>query len=71
MFFVQEEQLENLINDIREKNNNLSSFNLTVPTDIQDKIMSDYAIMIDIFISNKDNITAQDFLDYIGTKSTH
>lgn len=33
--------------------------------------MSDYATMIDIFISNKDNITAQDIFDYIGTKFTH
>ncbi|MDR0832490.1 MAG: InlB B-repeat-containing protein [Bacillales bacterium] len=68
MLFVQEEQLSTLPTDITSSNSQVSSFSLLVSTTIQNKIKADYATMIPIFINNKENITVNDILSYIGSK---
>ncbi|MDY0276714.1 MAG: InlB B-repeat-containing protein [Acholeplasma sp.] len=70
MIFVQEEQLTTLVNDVNTSNPGLN-FQFNVGTDIQDQIMSDYDMLIDAFIVQKDEHTAQTILDFIGTKYTH
>jgi hypothetical protein len=69
MLFVQHEQMSNLNSDIIDNNPYLSDFEWILNSNVSDKILSDYGTMIDIFDSNKDNITTQDILDYIGEKS--
>lgn len=68
MLFVQEEQLNSLPNDIKEKNKQITEFVLTASQSNIDKIKADYSVMIDIFIENKDNMNADLIVDYIGTK---
>ncbi|MFA5560868.1 MAG: InlB B-repeat-containing protein [Acholeplasmataceae bacterium] len=66
MLFVQQERLAELVADVQNKNNNISSFSLNVPIAYQNKIMSDYSTLIDVFIVQKEEHTYQTILDYIG-----
>lgn len=70
MIFVQEEQLATLVTDINAMNPGLN-FQFNVGTTIQNKIMADYDTLVDPFMSQKDDYTAQTILDYIGSKYTH
>ncbi len=69
MLFVQEEYLETITEDVKETN---SSVNLSVNTSstIVNKIKTDYATLIDVFINNQANYkTVDDILAFIGTKT--
>ena len=68
MLFIQAEQYSTLVTDIKANNSNLSTFNITVTAQTKSKIEADYATMIDIFISNKENIKVEDILSFIQTK---
>ncbi len=65
MLFVQAEYLEELENDIENKNAYLD-VKLSTNQGIISKIQDDYAKLIDVFLNNKENITADDILDYIS-----
>jgi uncharacterized repeat protein (TIGR02543 family) len=67
MLFVQEEQLGTLSSDITSSNSQVVSFSLLLSTDIQNKIKADYLVMIPIFITNKENFSAEDVLIFIGS----
>lgn len=71
MLFVQAEQYSTLVADVKEKNTYLSTFNITVSSATKTKIEADYSTLIDIFISNKENIKVEDILSYIGSKYNH
>lgn len=66
MLFVQVENYDTLINDVKSTNNVTISV-LTATTDL-DKLQADYASLIDIFIANKDSITSETIIAYIGEK---
>ena len=68
MLFVQAEQYDSLVTDVRANNSNLSTFNINVSAATKTKIEADYSTMIDIFIANKENIKVEDILSYIGSK---
>jgi hypothetical protein len=70
MIFVQEEQLATLVTDINAMNPGLN-FQFNVGTTIQNKIMADYDTLVDPFMAQKDDYTAQTILDFIGSKYTH
>jgi len=71
MLFVQAEQYDSLVTDVKANNANLSTFNIDVSAETKTKIEADYSTMIDIFITNKENITALNILEYIGDKYAH
>ncbi|MBQ8885022.1 MAG: InlB B-repeat-containing protein [Clostridia bacterium] len=66
MLFVQEEFFETLADDVKSANN----VNVSVLAELQDieKLLEDYDTLIPIFISNKDTITVELILAYIGNK---
>jgi uncharacterized repeat protein (TIGR02543 family) len=67
MIFVQEEQISTLVTDVNSMNTGLNFlFNLSVSA--VDQITTDYSILIDPFILQKDEYTYQDILDFIGSK---
>jgi uncharacterized repeat protein (TIGR02543 family) len=68
MLFVQHEQIGQLDADVVERNSYLPSFSMTMAQGTQDKILDDYNTLIDIFIENKENVTEDDVLDFIGSK---
>lgn len=67
MLFVQEEQLDNLESDVSATND----VNITVSVDENDlaKIMLDYDLLIPVFIENKELVSEQLIIDYIGEKT--
>jgi len=68
MLFVQAEQYNTLVSDVKERNSYLSTFNITLSAATKTKIEADYSTMIDIFIDNKETIKVDDVLYYIGQK---
>ena len=69
MLFVQEEQLETLTKDVKEKNSDL---NLRIDTESASlkKIREDYATLIDEFIAHKNAVTEDEIRKMIGEKVT-
>lgn len=69
MLFVQEEQLETLTKDVKEKNSDL---NLRIDTESASlkKIREDYATLIDEFIAHKNAVTEEEIRKMIGEKVT-
>lgn len=65
MLFVQEEQLDTLTNDIRSENPGLTVA-VTLGAIHIDKIKADYATLIDVFIINKDRVTIDTIIEFIG-----
>ncbi len=68
MLFVQEENLDTLVKDVKETNG------ITVSVSIADgdlkKLLGDYDVLVDAFIANKDAVTVHKILEFIGTKVT-
>lgn len=65
MLFIQAENLSSFTADFQSENSNLNLYLLTSSA-IVNKIQNDYATLIDIFIENKDNVTSDSIIDYIG-----
>lgn len=65
MLFIQAENLSSFTADVQSENSNLNLYLLTSSATIN-KIQNDYATLIDIFIENKDNVTSDSIIDYIG-----
>ena len=68
MLFVQEECYEDLIEDV-ESTNNVTINVLVTDADLT-KILDDYDTLIPIFVENKESITPDDIVAYIGNKYT-
>ena len=66
MLFVQEEYYEDLIKDVKSTNNVTVSVGVS-DTDLT-KLMADYDTLIDAFIANKESITVDAIIAYIGNK---
>lgn len=66
MLFVQEEYYSDLAKDVKSKNNVTVSVN--VSENNLSKLMSDYAALIDVLITNKNAITSSAIIEMIGTK---
>ena len=69
MLFVQEEQLETLTKDVKDKNSDLT---LRIDTESASlkKIREDYATLIDEFIAHKNAVTEDEIRKMIGEKVT-
>lgn len=65
MLFIQAENLSSFTADFQSENSNLNLYLLTSSATVN-KIQNDYATLIDIFIENKDNVTSDSIIDYIG-----
>ena len=66
MFFVQEENFETLVEDVKKTNNVQISVNIN-DADLN-KIQADYDKYVDVFIANKDLVTEDVIVAYIGDK---
>ena len=69
MLFVQEENYSTLNEDIADKNTGVNA-NVTMNTADLNKLKADYASLVDAFIANKDFMTEEKILNFIGTKVT-
>ena len=67
MLFVQEEVYDDLVKDVKDKNNIDISVSLK-DLDVE-KLMNDYARTIPVLIENLDNISADDIVEIIGEKT--
>lgn len=67
MLFVQEENLSTFSADVKSVNSSVTA-SVTLNNDDLTKVQQDYDTMIDIFITNKENVKAEDILTYIGSK---
>lgn len=65
MLFIQEEYLDSYSDDVGSSNDDLSS-SVTLSETYIDKILSDYDTLIDVFIENKESISSNDIVTYIG-----
>ena len=66
MIFVQEEQYDTFVKDVKSTNNVTISVNVS-NSDLN-KILSDYDNLIPVFIVNKDKVTEEAIVEYIGEK---
>ena len=66
MFFVQEEHLETVVSDV--KSTNSINITLDIATADLEKIQADYKKYVDIFIANKELVTEEVIIAYIGEK---
>ena len=66
MLFVQEECYEDLIEDV-ESTNDVTITVLVTDADLT-KILDDYDTLIPIFVENKESVTTDDIVAYIGNK---
>ena len=69
MLFVQEDYLDTLSDDISKKNSGVNA-SVNVSTVDLNKIMSDYETLVDVFIGNKEIVTVDVILAFIGNKET-
>lgn len=70
MIFVQEEQIDTLVSDINSENSNLT-FDFNVTQVVIDKIMDNYSTLIEPFNLQKDEVTAEKIVEYIGDSYSH
>lgn len=65
MLFIQEENYDTAVKDIKDTN----GITLTprIGEDAFDRLLTDYDTRVDIFIENKDTVTAEGILAFIGT----
>ena len=68
MLFVQEEYVDDLSQNIKDTNGVDGGLTISV-TDF-DKLLSDYDTLIDIFVENKETVTEEFIVSYIGDKKT-
>ena len=66
MLFVQEEVYDTLVSDVKEVNK--VTISVLIDNDDVEKILNDYDTLIPIFEQNKDNITVEVILAFIGDK---
>lgn len=66
MIFVQEEVYDNFISDVKSTNN--ITISVKLDNSNVDKILSDYDTLIPAFIENKDKVTEDTIIAYIGDK---
>ena len=64
MLFIQQENYETFESDVYSNNN--VRIDLTISNAELGKIISDYETLIEIFITNKDSVTSQAVVDFIG-----
>ena len=69
MFFIQEKYYNDLTDEVNDKNNVTLTSN--VSTADLNKLLSDYDTLIDIFMQNKEIVTVDTILAFIGNKITH
>ena len=68
MFFVQADYYDDVINDVANENNDLAiSFTNNVLDNLE-YLETQYRTLIPVFIENKDKITVEMILEYIGEK---
>jgi len=67
MLFVQEENYATLQNDVKSTNANVT-LNVTLDAKALGKVQSDYDTLVDIFITNKDTMTEEKIIEFIGDK---
>ena len=68
MFFVQEGNYNTVVADVKATNK--VDIVVTVDSTDLDKLLEDYDTLVPIFIENKDDITPEDIVAYIGNKYT-
>ncbi len=66
MFFVQEEQYDTLVKDVKDTNN--VTISVTLSSANLNKLQSDYDTLLDDFSERKESVTTEQILDFIGTK---
>ena len=66
MFFVQEENFDTVVSDV--KSTNSVNITLDIATADLEKIQADYKKYIDVFIANKELVTEEVIIAYIGEK---
>ena len=66
MIFVQEDNYDTFVKDVKSTNN----VEISVGVSNKDliKILTDYDTLIPIFIENKDKVTSDLIIEYIGNK---
>ena len=69
MLFVQVENYETLTKDVSSVNSGVN-VSVTMNSADFDKLKSDYASLIDVFITNKDSVTEEKIIEFIGEKVT-
>lgn len=68
MLFIQVEKYDELSADIISQNSNISSFSLNITSGLKSRIESDYASLIPIFDTQKDEMNYEQISAYIGSK---
>ena len=68
MFFVQEKNYDSVTADVKSANNITVSVNVA-STDLG-KLLADYDELIPVFIENKENVTPDNIIAFIGNKYT-
>ena len=68
MMLVQEDNYDTFVSDVKSTNN--VTVSVTVSSADFAKLLSDYDTLIPAFIANKDNVTVDAILAYIGEKIT-
>ena len=69
MLFIQEEQYETFSEDIVEMNPYLGTVTVNIDNNHLEKIKNDYNTLVDKFIENKNNVTEEAIIAYIGDKT--
>ena len=69
MLFIQEEYFDSFSSDVLSVNSTLN-LSITLPKTDLTKVESDYDSFVDVFIKNKEKVTEEIIVSYIGTKVT-
>ena len=66
MFFVQEENFDTVVKDVKDQNG--VQMSVGVSDAALDRISEDYDTLVDVFIANKELVTSDAILAFIGEK---
>lgn len=66
MLFVQASQYANVVSDVKVENSYLTNFDITLSSEIRTKLEADYATYLPIFNDNKDNMSSQMIIEFLG-----
>lgn len=66
MLFVQASQYANVVSDVKDENSYLTNFDITLSSEIRTKLEADYAANLPIFNDNKDNMSSQMIIEFLG-----
>lgn len=66
MFFVQEENFDTVVKDVKDQNG--VQMSVGVSASALDRISEDYDTLVDVFIANKELVTSDAILAFIGDK---